>query len=136
MSKLDSKGEGTTSGWKVQARCTSTIMSQGQPRYGPRFIGHKWTTLYFEKVAHGVKNAMWDEVAEKHGILTYPAAKALLATVAAENSWHYDVELRLVKYKCVTTYEITVEGYAAIERFGFLDEDALELEDAKEDVIS
>lgn len=117
-----SKGSTTTTGYYVEARCPDPPMAfHGPPKVGDQYIGHKWTRLEFGEGQYGVvKNDQFDRMAAHHHILTYAAAKAVMAVVAAGLSWRYSAEFRLVKVKCESSYTITEEGHSAPESFDWV----------------
>ncbi len=115
-----SSGSGTCRGYFVDARMiegTHRVMIDGPPK-----IGHTWITESWKRISYdykhptiGVKNRLYSRVAEQSGMLSYAAAMALMAWAG---SHHESVEFRLVKAKCVWSFEITEEGVSEPESFG------------------
>ena len=122
-----SKGSATTHGYYVEARCVDDHWgTAGPPKVGDQYLSGKWLRLRTQDGPGGVTNDIWDVVAYHHHVLTYAAARAIMARVAANFSWRFDVEFRLVKVKVESSYEITEEGHSTPEKFDFITASTIE----------
>lgn len=115
-----SKGGGTCRGFFVEARLIEGL--SGVLIDGPPKIGHAWITETWKRIAYdyqhpsiGVRNRLHSRVAEQAGMLSYAAASALMAWAG---SHHENVEFRLIKARCVWSYEVTEEAVSESETFG------------------
>ena len=115
-------------GYYVQARYEETGLGfDGPPRVGEHtYLTTKWKLVPYVNAPIGVTNRQWDHVAEYHHVLTYPAARALMAWTAAQLKHQTHAEFRLVKVKCESSYEITELGHSEPESFDYETERAIE----------
>jgi hypothetical protein len=130
-----SSGNSTTTGYYVEARYEEIGFGiSGPPQVGKHtYLSHKWKRVPYVKSPIGVVNDQWDCVADRNNVLTYPAARALMAWTASQMRHNYDVEFRLVKVKCESSYKITEIGHSQPERFDHETERAVEFVPVPED---
>lgn len=114
-----SQQAGTSTGYFVEARS-----KPGRPvLVGETLVTETWRRLDFQSTPPdaGVRNDMWPAEADSQGVLTYVAARALLATAASRNP---DLEFRLVRVRFEYKWEIHEEGVTEPESFDwFRDKD-------------
>jgi hypothetical protein len=124
-----SKGHSTTHGYFVEARMSDA----SEPwRLGHTWLTTEWRHISWEKSSSGsgVKSHLFNPLANDHGMLTYEAAHALIATAAADRALaNIFVDFRLRKVEMVCEWCINDKGVGRTVNF-MADERAEEFEAA------
>lgn len=120
----ESNGNATTYGYRIEARSVHSPHTQ----IGDNVLTKEWSFVELSRGVVGVPNWL-AAPARDHGLMTYTAAQALMAWIAAdcEYGMAVGVEFRLAKFKCESSYTITREG-ASPSRSYFNEERALNIE--------
>jgi hypothetical protein len=126
-SKIHESSGATTFGYLVEARSVAHLKGSALPIVGGRSVGADWVWIAPARSVVGVPSGMWDRIANAvTDLLSYEAASALMAWLAAEREplHGFGLEFRLVK--CKLTYEWRVERESEGAPVSFRDRENLE----------
>ena len=115
-----STGNGTVYGWFVEARLKNPTFSTAPIVISGITITESWRRISYEKFSlEGVPNHVYPAIAQEQGILSYAAAKALMAWNGA--TFPSDsLEFRMVKVELRYNFTIEELGVSDPEDFGFV----------------